>query len=126
MPLLGPDGVTPAVQAREPEPPSFVEATTAFLAIQLPSGRWVVTDVLDTVIVAERKPTQDDLIAGAANVHAEITARKAADMAAATTIQTQMAMARQVQGQQMTPEEEAAAAAIRSRQVPPAFRGGRQ
>jgi hypothetical protein len=132
MALVGPDGVTPAAAQVKPEeppagsqPPPVVEAATAFIVVQLPNGRWVVTDDLDTVVIAERKPSQDDLIGGAANVQAEIISRKTADMAAATTIQTQMAMARQIAQQQTNETEEAAIAAIQRQQVPPAFRGRR-
>jgi hypothetical protein len=46
-------------------------------------------------------------------------------MAAATTIQTQLAMARQVRDQTPTETEAEALAAIRNQHVPPAYRGRR-
>lgn len=96
MPLSAPQ--TPPTQDQTPdETPAPVRVTTAFLVSIAPNGRVSVTDDLAAPIVPARKPTFDDIIGAAANVQAELTARKAADMAAATTIQTQMSMARQAQ-----------------------------
>jgi hypothetical protein len=88
---------------------------TAFLVYVLPNGRVVVTDDLGAAIVPSRKPSFDDIIGAAANVQAEIVARKTADMAAATTVQTQMAVSRQLQAQQLSPEEAAALSAAARR-----------
>jgi hypothetical protein len=98
----------------------------AFMVYQLPSCRWVASDDFSQSIVAMRGISPDDLISGAQNVVSEVTARKAADMAAQTTIQTQMAIARQAQqaaqAQQMTPQEQAAAAAAMRGNIPAGFR----
>lgn len=129
MALLGPDGQTPvtapaAPEPAEPQPPTQV--VTAFIVFQLPNGRWTVTDDLSSSLITMRGPSQDDLISGASNVVAEVSARKAADMAAQTTIQTQLAMARQAQqaqaASQMTPAEAAAAQAAMTGNVPAGFR----
>lgn len=93
----------------EPKPP--VRAVTAFLVYQLPIGRWLATDNLAEAIVPMRQATFDDIIAGTANVQAEITARKTADMAAAMTIQTQVAMTRQIQEQALNKQVQDALAA---------------
>ena len=79
----------------KPAPPRRV--STAFIVYVQPDGRVIVTDDLDAAIVPSRKPSLDDIFGAVANVQAEITARKAADMAAATTVQTQVVMARQLQ-----------------------------
>lgn len=128
MALLGPDGQTPVTapepEVAEPQPP--MQVVTAFVVYQHPNGRWIVTDDLSVPIITMRGVSQDDLISGASNVVAEVSARKAADMAAQTTIQTQLAMARQAQqqaaAQSMTPEQAAAAQAVMTGQVPAGFR----
>lgn len=128
MTLLGPDGnppvTAPEPEVNEPQPPTQV--VTAFIVFQLPNGRWSVTDDFTTSMITMRGVSQDDLIAGASNVVAEVSARKAADMAAQTTIQTQLSMARQAQqqqaAQQMSPEQAAAAQAVMTGQVPAGFR----
>ena len=97
----------------EPQPPQRV--VTAFVVYQQPTGRWLATSDLGVPIVTGRKPSVDDILGGASNIVAEVTARKAADMAATTTIQTQLAMARQMQAQSLTPEEEAALATATGR-----------
>lgn len=112
MPLVGPDGVTPVsapsnVPPVQDAPSAPQEVVTAFVVFNLPDGRWGVTDDLNAPLVPSRAPGPDDLIAGASNVQAEMTARKAADMAAQTTIQTQLAMARQAASQQIRPDEAA-------------------
>lgn len=104
MPLVGPDGVTPLsatvpqTQDQTPdEPPMPRRVSTAFLVYVEPTGRVFVTDDLAAAIVPSRKPSLDDIIGAAANVHAEVSARKTADMAAAVTVQTQLALQRQLQ-----------------------------
>jgi hypothetical protein len=132
MPLLGPDGAPMNVpvtddlidKPNEPQPPT--QAVCAFVVFQLPNGRWTVTDDLSTSIITMRGINHDDLIAGGQNVVAEVSARKAADMAATTTIQTQLAMAQQAQkaaaAQQMTPEQQRAAMAAMTGNLPAGFR----
>jgi hypothetical protein len=127
MPLLGPDGAPigaqPQPAANEPQPPKQV--VTAFITYQLPDGRWTVTDDLTDVMVVMRKPSFDDLIAGSANVQSEIAGRKTANLTAQTTIQTQMAITRQMEQQKMSHEEaRAAKAAMSGVQIPPGFRRG--
>lgn len=101
MPLVGLDGQplsAPSAQDQTPaEPAAPKRVATAFLVIVAPNGRVSVTDDLGAAIVPSRKPSFDDIIGAAANVQAEITARKTADMAASTTVQTQLAVQRQLQ-----------------------------
>lgn len=122
MPLVGPDGVTPlsapqtAPPAPDPdEPPMPRRVATAFLVVVEPNGRVTVTDDLAAPIVPSRKPSFDDILGAASNVVAEITARKAADMAAKQTVLTQLATARQMQSQTLSPAEQAAVAASQGR-----------
>jgi hypothetical protein len=130
MSLLGPDAQpissAPAPDPEPVEPAAPTQVVCAFMVYQLPTGRWVASDDFSQSIIAMRGISPDDLISGASNVVAEVTARKAADMAATTTIQTQLAMARQAQqaqaAQQMSPEEQRAAAAAMRGNIPPAFR----
>lgn len=104
MSLLGPDG-QPVPRNTEPvspgpdaeNTPAPVQVTTAFLVTIAGNGRVSVTEDLAFPAVPMRKPTFDDIIGAAANLQAEISARKTADMAAAATVQTQMAVARQMQ-----------------------------
>lgn len=93
------------------EPPAPTRVTTAFLVVVQPTGRVVVTDNLAEAIVPMRGPTYDDIIGAAANIQAELTARKAADMAAAATVQTQLAVSRQLQEQQLHQQVQDALAA---------------
>lgn len=111
MALLGPDGMPTSAPRPQPaqdqtpdEPPIPQRVTTAFLVYQLPNGRVSVTDDLAAPIVASRKPSYDDIIGAAANIQAELTARKAADMAASATVQTQLAVQRQLQEAAMNTE----------------------
>lgn len=104
MPLVGPDGEplstspAPETQDQAPDdPPAPERVTTAFLILIHPNGRVTADDDLTKAFIPMRKPSYDDIIGAAANVQAELLARKAADMAAATTIQTQLAMQRKLQ-----------------------------
>lgn len=108
MSLLGPGGLplaapapspAPSTPIQEDAPPAPTRVTTAFLVIQLPNGQWMAAEDVTTPLAPMRKPVPDDLIAGTANVHAQIIARKTADMTAKVTVQTQMAMAAQMQEQ---------------------------
>ena len=116
MPLVGPNGAPLDGGSIQPQPdpaapPAPQPVLTAFLAVQLPDGRWVAVADLNAPIVPQRVPMPDDLIAGASVIAADMTARRAADMAATQTIQTQLAMQRQMQAQQLSPAEAAAAQA---------------
>lgn len=123
MSLVGPSGAPlntsrpPEAAAPSPqEPPVPRMVTTAFLVYADPTGRVLVTDQLDTAIIPSRQPTLDDIIGMTANVQAELTARKTANMAAATTIQTQMAIARQSQqGMPSADEAEVVASLMQGR-----------
>lgn len=113
MSLLGPNGVplgapapakpvpAPSTPIQEDAPAAPTRVTTAFLIMQLPNGQWIAADDVTTPLAPMRKPVPDDLIAGTANVQAQIIARKTADMAAKATVQTQMSLAAQMQEQAM-------------------------
>lgn len=112
MPLLGANGMplsAPQSQDTPPspdEPPAPKLVTTAFLVYVDGTGRVAVSDDLALPVVPARKPSFDDIIGAAANLQAEITARKAGDMAASLTVQTQLAMARQMQQSAPTQDEQ--------------------
>ena len=126
MALLGPTGepVTSHLQAvpqpSPDEPPAPVQVTTAFLVYQRPNGQWVASDDLATPVVPVRRPIPDDIISGTTNVCEQIVARKAAEMSAALTVQTQMQVAQQLQNATPTAQEAAVLADIGS--APAAFR----
>ena len=125
MPLLGPDGEpatkpAPGIQDQTPdEPQAPVRVTTAFVVYQTPGGQWFASDDLEAVIVPTRKPGPDDLIAGTENIKAQTIGSMTARMTAKLTVQTQMAMAQQMQQQQLSPDE---AAAVAASKVPAAYR----
>lgn len=73
-----------------------IEAKTAFLVFQLPEGRVAATDTLLPGFSTSWQPSSDEIQAAAVNVYTELSARKAADLAAATTVQTMMAVQRQI------------------------------
>lgn len=123
MSLVGPSGLplSPARPQDVPEPSPDVppvpkHATTAFLVIVEPTGRVLVSDNLAEIVIAARKPTFDDIIGAAANVQAEISARKTANMTTASVIQTQMAISQQLQQAVPTgPEAQAVTDLMRGR-----------
>lgn len=119
MALLGPDGQpatpgTTSTQSTPSDPAVPMRVSTAFVVYQLPNGIWEASTDLEAAIVPSRPAVPDDIIGGAENVKLQVAARKAANMAAATTVQTQVAMARQMQAQhqsqQLTPQEASALA----------------
>lgn len=135
MALLGPDGQptdadpstepatgpeAPATETQDQEPQAPNRVVTAFLVFQLPNGQWLASEDIAAPIVPTRKPLPDDIIAGTANVSAQMVARKTADLAAKLTVQTQMAVAQQMQEAQ---QNAAVLQGLAGRQVPPAFRG---
>lgn len=110
MSLVSPSGQplsTPA-EAPKSDTPKPIEAVTAFIAYQLPNGRWESTGDLNAPLIPSRPATLDDIAGGGHVVSAEATAVKNANITTQTMIQTQLAMARQAQAQQLTPQEAAA------------------
>lgn len=104
MALLGPNGepmapppATPTQNPATEEPQAPARVTTAFLVFQNPSGQWVVSDDLNTVVVPSRRPVPDDIIAGTENVKAQTIAQLSASLTAKATVATQVAFARQAQ-----------------------------
>lgn len=119
MSLVGANG-QPLTSQPKPEPkkddvPAIEEAVTAFIVYQRPDGRWLTTGDLNYPVAPQRQPTPDDVIAGAQNAVSEYAAHKAANLAAQMTIQTQMAIARQAQNQQMSPAEAEALSRMQQR-----------
>lgn len=116
-PSTGPD--TPATETQEQEPTTPTRVVTAFLVFQLPNGQWLAAEDINSPIVPVRKPLPDDIIAGTANVSAQMVARRTADLAAKLTVQTQMAVAQQMQEAQ---QNAAVLQGLAGGPVPSAFR----
>lgn len=115
----------PQAEETEIQPPTVVEAETAFLVLSI-NGEIIVTPELDTVVMTKRYPTADDITGAAANLlrdrGAETTIQLAAQVLPGMIAEATLAAIEQKQAQaiktmqerQLSAQAQAALAAERS------------